>query len=415
MITLTLNDLDCRLSIDGETVHNEPAIAFTNGREIDFGESALSRSRIRPASTFSYFVQHLNQQPIKSDAPGISTQADLLYQFLIRFKERLPGGNTEAWYVVVSSDVGTAQLGVLLGVMQAASIPVKNFVDEGLFVNPTTDHIAHIEFRMHRSVVSIVDVDQDEIEVANFIGIEKAGFDAFTNRWIEYVAQRFLSSNRFDPRSFGTTEQQLFDQLLEGILEGKEYLTVRTDYRDETREVQIASKELAVATMELVNSIVQPIDRSRTVSLDNYSKHIPGLVETLLDRGYSILQEPNSMSHAAQMIEQNSTDRVDWIRRATRIETSRQESEVESTTTQVSFPTHILSNGIASPLPMGHASLPLAFKTDEDDPKQTVLLLSNDAPALINQRRVTGGTHEIRLGDVVRVDDTEFQAIYVIE
>jgi len=111
------------------------------------------------------------------------------------------------------------QLGLILGIANELSIPVKGFVPLALAASPCAHPgkmMLHLDIQLHRLEVTYINQGQHLTLEDSVTGTEK-GLIYLHKQWAETIGQEFVSSTRFDPFHQATSEQELYHRL-PGIL-----------------------------------------------------------------------------------------------------------------------------------------------------------------------------------------------------
>ena len=111
------------------------------------------------------------------------------------------------------------QLGLILGIANELSIPVKGFVPLALAASPGAHPgkmMLHLDIHLHRLEVTYIKQGQQLTLEDSVTGTEK-GLIYLHKQWAEAIGQEFVSSTRFDPFHQAASEQELYHRL-PGIL-----------------------------------------------------------------------------------------------------------------------------------------------------------------------------------------------------
>ena len=123
-----VNDIALSVWQDRQLRFREPGIANVIDGSIVFGDAAIRQFKSRPALCHLQYWQKLNQEPTVRQSDGIATQADLIYQHLLRIKEQVGLVDHSKIRVVVPNDVTNPQLELLYGVFQYVDLDIIDFV-----------------------------------------------------------------------------------------------------------------------------------------------------------------------------------------------------------------------------------------------------------------------------------------------
>ena len=436
MLVLEINDAEIVLAEDGEVRYAEPGVAFVDRDGAQFGHAALAKSRLHPRQSHNEFWQRLNADAVTPAGRGIANQADLVYRHLLAI--RAAAGLKGRCEVVVAAPaaVKPADLAMLLGIADEASMTVAAIVDSALVA--ACQHVADacrvLDVGLHRAVVTRLETASAksesgaalELRRGAFVEVPAVGFAALLEGWVDAVADRFVESARFDPLRIAETEQQVFDQVLGCIERGDAEAAIEVRHGDSSRNVQVPRQALADKSAQRYEVLLGNLAADGqaasggTLALTERARSLPGLARALRQAGYRIEALPaNSVVQATQHFEATigAAQEGAGARLVTALPLDR---GVAPTVEDAPLPTHLLCNGIAAPLHEttaagGHPacgapgvmfSVRLAGRT---------AFLAPDAGAdvLVNGERVAG-ERPVRRGDAVRCAGHEFQLVEVV-
>lgn len=424
MWVLELNDVNIRLFYDGELRYQHPAIALVEGKRFLFGREAMAHFRIDPAICHSQYLQKINQDRISLDRRLEITQADLLYRHLLQIRSETTLQSSDPVWVVVASDTTMDQVSLLLSILQAAEITVVDFIDSALAassVQEVPDQAVFLDMGLHRTSASTVHYG-DRFEVKSANSIVGVGLVSFVNNWINTVANRSLSESRFDPRTFGSTEQQVYEQLLTQINQESDILTLEIEHRDETRQIVINRSDLAEASEGLFHSLLDGLTNSESIVLTTLTASLPGIKNFLLSQGHNfhVCNElwSNDVVSQFPVREDFSVEERQFWRQIPEVvpeaKPLARETEVEP---EVKEPSHILYGEIAYPLDasytaFGEESSQALFSIDKQD-GCWILKPEPQIKVVVDGRPVDDAV-QLELGTSIRVDQYEYKLISVM-
>ena len=357
MWILELDDTEICLSKDCEVVLQEPGIAWAEVKELSFGESALKVAKLYPARVHTQYWNLMDQSHVEPKGFAVETQADLVYQQLLRIKQHGKVGDKDEILVVVPSDRTEQQLRLLYGIVLKAGYNVVDFVDLGVagaLSCGSSGPVAFINVGMQHTVVAHLQVT-DRVVRERVSVTPQLGLLPLTNTWIRMVAEKFLASSRFDPRKFAETEQQIFDQILAFVRSSKDNTAIEAEYRGFTRQVEISKAELIEVAQDRYAAAVSYLNADEALVLSNTTQTLPGLSTalTLDGRNYSVstfrsMVEALTASFGDRLDSDQCTLHTTLRKCPTSTGEERQHEDTSSST--LVHPTHILHQATAYPI-----------------------------------------------------------------
>ena len=422
MWVLELNDVNIRVLQDGSTKYVAPGIALVERNRFSFGEEANTQFRVNPALCHTQYLQKLNQERIPADRRLPLTQADILYHHLLQIRTHAEIPRNEPIWVVIPSDTSIDQVGLLLSVLRAADYHPIDFLDAGFAaVSLASTPAEAMLFDLGLTRTTVVSLSSgSQLEVHNSQTIAGLGLISFVNLWINVIANRSLSESRFDPRAFGETEQQIYEQLLEGIQDGSDLLTFNIKYLSENHHVAVLSSDLANAAIPQYELMFESVSNTQNVILTAFTAHLPGLEKFLADQGCNV----------AVCSEDWSTDVVQRLPMRTDMSAEERNfwrevvlSEPPSTATSTTLsqdrdePSHILNGMVAYPLGQSYT----VFSDDLTQELFTVAKKENDwllepvasVTCELNGKNVEESVH-VHAGANIQANNRTFKLISVI-
>jgi hypothetical protein len=223
LIGLELNDAgimaadsttDNLLQVDGQATES-PGFALPEKNGLQVGQTAASKAHLFPRQIINHFWNHLNTDTLEqSGRQGPQSTAEIAYQHLNLIWQHIQKKGSEI-IIAVPGFYGRQQLGLILGMANELSIPVKGFVPLALAAAPGAHPgkmILHLDIHLHRLEVTYLKQGQQLTLEDSQAGHEK-GLIYLHRQWAEAIGQEFVSSTRFDPFHQAASEQELFDRL----------------------------------------------------------------------------------------------------------------------------------------------------------------------------------------------------------
>ena len=424
MWVLELHDTNVRLLKDGEIRYSSPAVALVERNRFLFGNDANAQLRISPASCHTQYLQKLNQERIAADRRLDITQADILYRHLQEILRQAKVTRKDPIWVVVPSDTTLDQVSLLLSILRAANFNPIDFVDKGfsaISVEGLQGDSLLLDIGLNRSILSTIHLDSN-LEITNSQSIAGIGFLSLINNWINVVATHSLKESRFDPRAFGNTEQQVYEQLAAGLETDDDPIRIEVTHVGEAREIEVTRAELASSAANLYASMVQNSHETNQLVLTAFVSRLPGIADYFNAQGYEIhVTTDDWTSKALKMLPDRSDFAVEE-RNFWRDLPLQEDSDIEDSRSQGSDstqePSHILSGSIAYPLSSTYTAY------SEQDNQELFSLKRSDGAWTINSAngvdcQVNGSdlveSTTLHTGSSIRVGDKTYTLISVVD
>ena len=202
------------LQIDGQATES-PGFALPGKSGLQVGQAAASKAHLFPRQIINNFWDHLNTDPLaQSGRQGPQSTAEIAYQHLDLIWQHIQRTGSEI-IIAVPGFYGRQQLGLMLGIANELSIPVKGFVPLALAAAPGAHPgkmLLHLDIHLHRLEVTYLKQGQQLTLEDSATGLDK-GLIYLHRQWAEAIGQEFVSSTRFDPFHQAASEQELYDRL----------------------------------------------------------------------------------------------------------------------------------------------------------------------------------------------------------
>lgn len=287
MWSLEVNDVLLRLRKNGETCYEQAGVAYLTEETTALGEDALAQLFIHPVQCQTTYWQRMNEDAIEPRTRAIGKNSDLVYnQIADAFSSGGVSAQDTGW-VVVPSDFDSDQVGLLYGILEYKHFRPRGFVDAALVAGSkatVSDTAFYIDLQLQRTVVTQLYQHDGQIEVVTVKSLPSAGYLQLVQRWIDTVAQRSLDETRFDPRVAGTTEQQVFDRLVERISGGNE-MVISVEHNGETRTTSLLQNELATSGIDIYDRILSECNPGTHLLLGEHAIRMPGFIEYVAGSG----------------------------------------------------------------------------------------------------------------------------------
>ena len=206
------------LQIDGQATES-PGFALPEKGGLLVGKAAESKAHLFPRQIIHHFWNHLNTDLLEQPGQSVpQSTAEIAYNHLDRIWRHIQKHGNEV-IIAVPGFYDRQQLGLILGIANELSMPVKGFVPLALAASADAHPgkmMLHLDIHLHRLEVTYLKQGQQLTLEDSVTGTEK-GLIYLHKQWAEAIGQEFVSSTRFDPFHQAASEQELY-QRLPGIL-----------------------------------------------------------------------------------------------------------------------------------------------------------------------------------------------------
>jgi hypothetical protein len=202
------------LALDGPELES-PGYAFPEKKQLLVGKAAQQIAHLKPRLVTSHFWDQLSTEPL--DHPGPYTQqnnAEIASVHLAKIWHSVKGPEVEV-VIAVPGFYHQDHLGLLLGIANELSLPVKGFIPMALAAADTKDlqqTILHLDIHLHRTEIVVLKRDE-QLKFEKSITVAERGLVDLHRSWVEAIAAEFVRTTRFDPLHQASSEQELFDRL----------------------------------------------------------------------------------------------------------------------------------------------------------------------------------------------------------
>lgn len=446
-LAIEINDSGLVVADERGVLAVEPGYALVENGRVTTGAAAYASSRLKPRLVSNRYWSSLSVEPGTAGVGGAGSAAELAFAQLEALWSRFgggPGADAAGDVVfVVPGHYGREQLGLLLGLAQECSMPVRALVDSAVAASARPypgKQLLYVDAGLHR--VSVTPVAQTEEAVAESEqGFEATGLADLVDSVARWFAEVFVLATRFDPFHHAASEQRLYDQLPDWLreLQGADAAELALPHDDEEIRVTVEREQLLGVLAGFNRAVVQLIAQVRApdsgivVQLSERLTELPGLESHLarLDDAHIVRLPPGHAARAALagLDGRGAEDgpvrlikHLPWRERPAA--TGEQAAEVRGAERPVETgsPTHIVYRGVAYPV----AGDGLVVGRSEQDGRRTVVvdgehgglsrlhceIVLRDGElklrdlsrygTYVNERRIAGET-VLRVADTIRV------------
>ncbi len=206
------------LAIDGQATES-PGFALPQKNGLLVGKVAESKAHLFPRQILNHFWDRLDTEPIEQHRRyGPQNNAEIVYSHLALIRQQIQKHGDQI-VMAVPGFYDREQLGLILGITQELSLPVKGFVPMALAASSVAcphKMLLYLDIHLHR--IEVIYLKQGEhLTIEDSVTATQKGLIRLYREWVDAIAQEFVRTTRFDPLHQATSEQELHDRL-PGIL-----------------------------------------------------------------------------------------------------------------------------------------------------------------------------------------------------
>jgi len=288
---IELNDVEVTLADEGRVLATSPGYALLEDNGPILGAAARAAARVQPLRINNRFWSELSTRALARPVVGARSHADLAY---LHLKELLAGqAPSNDAMLLVPAAMSLEQLGLVRAIAQAVGLGRPRIVDTAVAAAraiPGSGKLLYVDVELHRMTLTELRAGE-QIERGRSLAVASAGYLAFMQLWLEFIARSMVAATRFDPLRQGATEQALFDALpslhREAAAHGR--ATLALGEGENRHAVEITREQLIATAAPLADETVTQLHRLRwageasTIALAARAAELPGLAERLAD------------------------------------------------------------------------------------------------------------------------------------
>lgn len=291
LAVLTINDAGLQLAVDGELRRTSPGYAVLDGKVLLIGEEAVRKAKLLPRWTNTRFWSQLDTNPLPNRTDQIRHHADLAFMHLENLWQSI-ATDADRVILVVPGYYKEEQLGLLLGLAQAANVPIKGIVDKSVIAAkdlPLKETILHLDGHLHSLTLSTV-TNRGNLARQSAHTIIETGLFTLWDRWANIIANAFIQTSRFDPLHNASSEQELYDRVpawITALTPGVSSHPFDLELDGTLHTVSVSNDSLLEACAQIYPQIIQAIraqsdnNKSSSLLVSHQLKGLPGLAESL--------------------------------------------------------------------------------------------------------------------------------------
>lgn len=374
---LELNDHQLGLYNHNGLMFSSPGYVLVNGKKVEFGQQAAEQSRLNPLGTNNEFWHRLSMAPLTRPVAHFRHYADVAHGHLLHLAQE--SGFEGEIVIAVPASFSREQLAVLTGVLRHSPFKPVAMMDAALV--SASHHLASgselifVDVQLHQLSLTRLHSDGSAMRRDAVSVVPGAGWAGISNILVQTATDAFVSQSRFNPQHSAAWEQQLYNQLpqwLTQFQQGDQELIARVQTDKNNVQARISLSDVLDALEPVFQKVAQHAARfivnpSAPVLLSGRAALIPGLQQCLQasDHKVSAEQLAELCLRAAANTGSASAGRADTVPflnvlSLDALRGSHIKSGATASLAAVSraphanqlSPTHVLSEGVAWPLPV---------------------------------------------------------------
>ncbi len=431
------------LQIDGQA-YESPGFALPEKDGLLVGKAAENKAHLFPRQIIHHFWDQLNTDPLEQPGQYVpQSTAEIAYSHLARIWQQIQQHGDEI-IIAVPGFYDRQQLGMILGIANELSMPVKGFVPVALAASPGDypgKMLIHLDIHLHRVEVTYLRQAHQLTLEDSVTGTEK-GLIHLHKQWADAIAQEFVGSTRFDPFHQAASEQELYHRLPGILFNLQNNPSIAFDMTGGSRTYSITlTRDLMARKAETVyGELRQMVEGVRTQHKKNESAvvlqlthrlaRLPGCKEILAGIKNAEIIELDQGAGARgvleiwkQLADQSGSEKISFFTsRPLRPVLSAQTHARSIDDSLTQYPTHLLYRSIAYPITDKLLTIGCAQDNEQNDvtitgetagicPKHfTIGLLDGEIVlddmsaqgTFVDEKRVNGSI-VLKLGQIIRV------------
>jgi hypothetical protein len=201
------------LEVDGRNKES-PGFAVQENDHLIVGNDAQAKARLNPLLYTNHFWDELSTEPLKQPGLEGKSNAELAYLHLSRIWDTVKRHGNEL-AIAVPGLFTQRQLGLILGIANEVSIPVRGFAATAIAASshPYPGHLLfHVDIYLHRIEITFLE-QNDHLLHKNTETLSGKGLSYLYSEWVKAVADECVRTTRFDPLDQAIYEQEVYRQL----------------------------------------------------------------------------------------------------------------------------------------------------------------------------------------------------------
>lgn len=205
------------IPVDGTSLAS-PGYILPVKKKLSVGKSAESQAHRLPRQMHHRFWDQLSTLPLKPRERWAGNYAEMALKHLAEIWRQVETYG-QALVITLPGYFTREQMGLVLGIARDLKIDVVGLVNQAVASAPhpvATGHLLYADIHLHRTEVSLLN-QGDHLQHQQTLSLD-TGLIGVHRRWIDTIAEEFVSATRYDPLHTAASEQELYDRL-PGVLD----------------------------------------------------------------------------------------------------------------------------------------------------------------------------------------------------
>lgn len=380
---LELNDHQLGLYNQNGLMFSSPGYVLVSGKHVQFGQQAAEQSRINPLGTNNEFWYRLGMTPLTRPVAHFRHYADVAHGHLLHLAQE--SGFEGEIVIAVPASFSREQLAVLTGVLKHSPFKPVAMMDAALVSAShqlsAGSELLYVDVQLHQLSLTRLHTDGSVVRRDAVSVVAGAGWTAISNILVQTATEAFVAQARFNPQHSAAWEQQLYNQIplwLQHFYDADQELIARVQTDNNTIQARISLSDVLDALEPVFQKVAQHATRITTdplmpVLLSGRAALIPGLQQCLSAINHQV--SPQQLAELCLRAAANTgpasaghADTVPFLN-VLALDTLRQAHEKSPLSVNLASlsqtpavlsrsVTHVLSEGVAWPLPVMVCLLP---------------------------------------------------------
>lgn len=202
------------IPVDGPSLAS-PGYILSVKKKLSVGKSAESQAHHFPRQIHHRFWDQLSTLPLKPREHWAGNYAEMALRHLSEIWQHIETYG-QSLVITLPGYYTRKQMGLVLGIARDLNIDVTGLVNQAVAAAPhpvATGHLLYADIHLHRTEVSLLG-QGDRLQLQQTLTLD-TGLISVHRRWIDTIAEEFVSATRYDPLHTAASEQELYDQLPE--------------------------------------------------------------------------------------------------------------------------------------------------------------------------------------------------------
>jgi hypothetical protein len=313
------------LKIEGKQLES-PGVAIPEKKHLLVGKTAAEKAHLLPLQVLNRFWDQLNTTPLEQKSRHAQNHAEIACAHLAHIWDKVKAHGNEV-FIAVPDYFGREQLGLILGMAQELSIPVKGLISLAVATSSKpypNAMLLHLDIHLHR--FEVVYLRQGErLSRETPVAVQEIGLEPLYRSWVESIAAEFVRTTRFDPLHRASSEQELYNRLADAlkIFKRQESFIFEISNGKHNYRITLFRELLIQKSKAIYAEIGRLVERLRAEHGKNNSQTVlqlthritclPGLIDSLseMDRCEILQLEPGAGAFGALGFSRRLTEQPD--------------------------------------------------------------------------------------------------------